>query len=163
MPMKKHGVVDSVAAVASLRDRPTLLKRLAASLSHRASEPDATGDEVRFSRAFVVRPLGERVSVGLVNVDQLAAIEHLENEVVLDSAIDVEFEKEIEELILEEEIMNNPKNDRKTIRSLIESWIAEAREDQKYIENVLEKHREIEVYAAAASRRAREVLTRLER
>lgn len=149
---------------------PTLMERLVISLGWHAEDTVPGEDTVHAGQALIVRSTGERVSVGLVSADKLSGIGDLENEVVLDEIPDVNFENEIAQAVFKEEVMKSSNEGRGAIRSFLEDWIASAREDQAYIDRVLEKHKhvmekhkETHAHAAEASRRAQEVLARYER
>lgn len=139
---------------------PTLLERLAACFGWHSKGGGAQEDVPRAKQAFIVRSVGQRVTVGLVNADKLADVGDIENEVALDEVSDVNFEKELIKSAIEGGILKTEDNNRSAISSLVGEWLKSARKDREFISQVLENHKDVHANAAEASRRAQEVLAR---
>lgn len=116
-----------------------------------------TGSE----QALVFKPVRGHVSVGLVGPEKLYNFKYLDKALVQLDAPVVEFYSLFSELVSGEEYMEAEQKNNPESKGALAAWLANARKDRAYIAEVMKNHEEVERESEKVSRRAHEVLARL--
>jgi len=156
-------IVAENAGVALPDRQTTFLHRLAKSLGYSPDEVAFAEKEISSHHALLIRPIGEGVRVGWLDLDRVAEPAEIDKEVVLKEGSVVEFEETIMKTAIEEEISAMGNKGESSAKSVLQNWFEQARKDHTFIRGVLENHRRVEARAEEVSRRAEEVMARYER